>query len=131
MEWHHKDIWTYRASTRTHVIEVVRWTDHHHRNRWNVYVYVYPAHPLFSRIDQAGYAKQAATAAMPLHGGPTSLRVHRRADGDVTSIEVGCDYSHLHDDQYYVAYTRDHAGQVFRDAEQLDAWMTQQLAEVL
>lgn len=92
-------------------------------HRWCVYVYVYPTHPIFPRF-RGEKTSQPALDGMPLHAGCTYLQRHYRA-GKITSIEVGCDYNHYGDEHFGIYATPDQAGEVFRDAEALFAWMNQ------
>lgn len=85
------------------------------RNRWNVYAYIYPGHPFFSEMQDEQGAMQKA-AYMPLHGGCSYTTIHRRWDGSVSSVQVGCDYNHAFDDYH----TLDTEGRsIMRDAQQL------------
>lgn len=94
--------------------------------QWCIYLYLYPAHPAFPLVDQAGSMSQDLFDELPLHGGCTYFRTHLYGPAEVpwkhegtASVEIGCDYSHLHDDDY----TRDEDGAaVFADAEALLAF---------
>lgn len=79
-------------------------------HHWTMYAYIYPKHPLFARLRTSGERHelmyQDAANDLPLHGGPTYFMVHRvDGQGDISSVEVGCDYQHqhLHDDMYSMA----------------------------
>ena len=41
------------------------------------------------------------------------LRWHRNEDGEPTSVQVGCDFNHLHDDAFSFYETREDAHEVF------------------
>lgn len=89
-------------------------------NRWNVYAYIYPSHPHFGNFSGDDWYQDAAMD-MPLHGGPTFF-MWNRTSGSQT-VQVGCDYCHLHDDSYERASTREEAYGVFDDAERLFRWL--------
>ena len=91
-------------------------------NRWAVYAYIYPKHPHFAAFD-GPRLWQDATSALPLHGG-CSLLEYPMYEGKVTSVKVGADYHHLHDDFTNCASRAD-AWEVFRDADELFARLQQ------
>lgn len=122
-EWQHKDLWVLRH--KDFAVEVSRHVAQAHEelglgpNRWCVYVYVYPTHPLSGLIDLNGGTWQDALANLPLHGGCSFFRVHKKFSGKVTSVQIGCDYNHYGDDRYSHMATKAEASSVFRDAEEL------------
>jgi hypothetical protein len=126
-EWKHKDLWVLRH--KNFAVEVSRHIAQAHEelglgpNRWCVYVYVYPDHPLFESIDLNSGVWQDALANFPLHGGCSFFRVHQKFKGAVTSVQIGCDYNHYGDDRYSHMATKAKASSVFRDAEELFNWM--------
>ena len=71
---------------------------------------------------------QDATSVMPLHGG-ASLLEYPMYEGKVTSVKVGADYHHLYDDDYTHYATKEDAGSVFDDAEELFRWLTNRAAK--
>lgn len=87
-------------------------------HRWNVYAYIYPGHPRFAKFDGPAMFQPAANA-LHLHRGPSFLKWHRDDNMQVTSVQVGSDYNHLHDGAFTLAETPEQAAQVFSDAEQL------------
>ena len=89
-------------------------------NRWAVYAYIYPAHPHFAKFDGPRIYQDAANE-MPLHCG-ASLLNYPMYDNKVTSVQVGADYHHLHDDFTHYA-TQDDAREVFADADRLFDWL--------
>jgi hypothetical protein len=129
--YRHKDVWTRRGTG--FAIEVSRHEGtpiiaDEGPHRWAVYAYVYPEHPHFAAF--AGEEMfQPATQALPLHAYPSFFRVHRDNDGEVCSYQVGADYHHLHDEHYTRMATREDAGVVFRDADELWEWMSQRAKE--
>jgi len=127
MEWKHKDLWISRH--KDFVVEVSRHVVQIHEeldlgpNRWCVYVYVYPTHPLSGSIDLSGGVWQDALANLPLHGGCSFFRVHQQFKGEATCVQIGCDYNHYRDDHYTHMATKEEASSVFQDAEELFVWM--------
>lgn len=122
-EWSHKDEW--KRQGRGFCVVVSR-----HQigesfgngpNGWCIYAYIYPEHPHF-RMFEGSAIWQQATECMPLHMGCSYLDYPMR-DGKVTSVQVGCDYNHLHDEHYTHCATKDEAWSVFDDAEDLFKWL--------
>lgn len=125
-EWDHKDEW--RKFGRGFMVIVSR---HNARSsldldegphRWCVYAYIYPKHPYFARFNGPHMWQEAATR-MPLHGYP-SLLEYPMYDGKITSVKVGADYNHLHDDRFTHYATQDDAAEVFSDADELFVWLS-------
>lgn len=119
--WKHKDTWTRKG--KHFAVEITRHSvalepiGDEGTQRWCVYGYIYPQHPLFAKFE-GDSIHQVATQDLPLHCGCTYLRWHRDHDGSVCSVQVGADYNHLHDEQYTHAPTLADSG-VERDANQL------------
>lgn len=129
-DWKHKDVWVKRGKDFS--VEVSRhevgYVDEFRRmgpHRWCVYVYIYPEHPFFPRFGLAEDEKYQPNAVgyLPLHGGCTFYQAHRDRDGKITSYQVGADYAHLHDEWYMECATKEDAGAVFADAEDLRTYM--------
>lgn len=129
VEWKHKDLWHRRG--KDFLVEVSRHTVEGARDlgphRWCVYAYVYPEHPHFAAFAGDSMMQWAAQE-MPFHGGPLSgasyLRNHRNDKGEVTAVQVGGDYNHLHDDRFTWYDALEMASEVFNDAETLFQWLT-------
>jgi len=132
MDWKHKDMWSIRG--KDFMVQVSRHAepsreessgcfDAEGPHRWCVYAYIYPKHPHFAAF-KGNDLWQEATGVLPLHAGCSFLTYHRRDSGDVTSVQVGCDYNHLHDNEYTQHATKEEAWEVFVDAEQLVARLT-------
>ncbi len=122
-EWSHKDEWKRYGKDFCVVIsrhEIGTYFDNG-PNGWCIYAYLYPAHPHFAKFEGRDIW-QAATECMPLHGGCTYLD-YPMSDGKVTSVKVGCDYNHLHDEHYTHCATKDEAWDIFDDAEDLFNWL--------
>ena len=127
--WDHKDEW------RKHGTDFLVTISRHNQpsmdqfdgvNRWAVYAYIYPKHPHFANFD-GPHMWQEASGAMPLHGG-CSLLEYPMYEGKVTSVKVGADYHHLHDDFTHYATPQD-AYEVFADADRLFDWLEARKAE--
>jgi hypothetical protein len=86
-------------------------------NRWNVYAYIYPAHPHFAAFD-GPHMWQDASNLLHFHGGPSYL-ARPMYEGKVSCIKVGSDYNHLNDDYYSHLSTAQEASSVFEDANEL------------
>lgn len=86
-------------------------------NRWCVYAWFYRKHPRF--LSFSGPSLFQPATAIGIHGGCSLLRYHRNDAGEVTAVQVGADYNHLHDWKYTQHATPEDAYQVFEDAEQL------------
>jgi hypothetical protein len=85
---------------------------------WNVYAYIYPSHPRFAFFSGPDMWQPAANA-LAFHGGPSMLRWAYDDTHKPTSVQVGSDYGHLHDDRFGHYETPKDAYEVFRDAERL------------
>lgn len=122
-DWTHKDIW--KRPGRRFLIEISRHSvdvyEGEGAHRWAVYAYIYPKHPHYANFS-GDEMWQDAASAMPCHSYPSYFRRHK-IDGKVTSIQVGWDYNHLHDDQYTHMATADDAGSIFYDANRLFDWL--------
>ncbi len=100
-------------------------------HRWCVYAYIYPSHPHFEAFDGTENMWQDAATVLPMHGGPSLLRVHtKHPDHAIASYQVGADYNHLHDDEYTHMANEIEATRVFRDADELFDWLSAKAQEV-
>ena len=121
-KWEHKEEWwkkgkEYLVVVRRHRAVVPdKFNLGHHR--WAVYAYIYPDHPLFGNF-QGPEMFQPAANSLPLHCGPSLLTWHYKDDGKATSVQIGADYSHLHDEHFAFCETPEDASEVFTDAENL------------
>lgn len=127
-DWKHKDMWTREG--KNFIVQVSRHSvnvedpacyDSDHGQRWCVYAYIYPKHPHFAKFEGPNIW-QDATSIMPLHAG-CSLLKYPMYDGKVTSVHVGCDYNHLHDERFTQMKTQADAYSIFRDADELYDWL--------
>jgi len=87
-------------------------------NRWFIYCYIYPKHKLFDKFNGSGMWQDSAVE-LPLHGGPSYLKWHYDDDGLKTSVQVGCDYSHLYDEEFSFFDNLENNYEVLNDAEKL------------
>ena len=92
-------------------------------NRWFVYAYIYPSHPLFQLIE-AENIFDPVLGSLTLHGGCTYNSWCRDSSGKVISKKIGCDYQHEWDN--YGDYDEKDVGVIFYDAEilcqELENW---------
>jgi hypothetical protein len=130
--WNHKDEWRFSGRDFSVVVsrhevapDKISNTGIH---RWCVYAYLYPKHPHFKNVEGSSIY-QNATEVMPLHGGCSLIRFHKEAEAEINSIQVGCDYNHLHDDRFCDYETKEEAAEVFRDADELITWLTEREAK--
>jgi hypothetical protein len=122
-DWKHKDEW--RKSGTNFTIKVSRHLEDPSiinddgGNCWCIYVYFYPKHPRFKEFDDSGRLWQEA-ANIGFHGGCSFLQNHVDAiSGEVTSIQIGCDYNYLYDVEYTHYKTKEDASGIFYDAQDL------------
>ena len=128
-DWRHKDEWKKDGNgfliviSRHTVTPPKGWTTPEGPHRWCVYAYIYPGHPHFAKFSGPEMWQDAATC-MPMHGGPSLLRWHYDDNGKPVSVQVGCDYNHLHDDDYTHLGSSGEAWSIFNDADELHQWLT-------
>lgn len=126
-EWKHSDSWRMRGTD--FMVEVYHYTeqvrdatswygDGEGPHRWNVYAFIYPTHPHFAAFVRGEGMWHEAGSMLGFHGG-VSLLEFPQYDDKVTSVKVGCDYNHLHDDAYTRMEKREHAVEIFEDAANL------------
>ena len=125
----HKETWSRRGEG--FLIEVVRWETMPKKKYeelkvkcsldtgcfiWNVYCYIYPKHPLFSKLEKEDMFDCPIDN---FHGGCTFSKWHRDADGGITVKQYGCDYNHYQDDRFTQIENPERAYEVFHDAGEL------------
>lgn len=128
-EWRHKDEWTKRGAN--FLVKVSRHADAGFdvvngevvrtgrvENKWCVYAFIFPKHPHFPKFEGPSLWQDAASF-FDWHGGCSYLEYHRVSAEVISSVQVGCDYNHLHDDHYLDMATQEDAASVFRDADEL------------
>lgn len=119
-KWDHADRW--RTRKKDFMIEVCRWGlglgTPYSKNVWNVYVYLYEGHRLFDRASRCNDTSDAYPL-IEMHGGITYFRKHFDGNQKITSIQIGCDYAHAWDESYEEMTTKDEAGPIFHDAQQI------------
>ena len=87
-------------------------------NHWCIYAYIYSNHPSLE-LFTSDEIYQNATESFPFHGGCSFVRRNYNSEGEVVSVQVGCDYNHYRDDDYLTMSTIEEAGSIFYDAEKL------------
>jgi hypothetical protein len=111
---------TWRYISTLFAVDVVHWHETYStEHRWNVYVYIYPGHPLFERIESADFCD----GFLPLHGGVSYHKWLYDSTGAVICKKIGSDYQHAHDSRFKGYSTEDEAWEVFKDAEVLIQFM--------
>lgn len=119
--WRHVDVWHRKG--KDFLIEIRRHSAHvaefesEGPNRWCVYAYIYPKHPHFAAFSGSSIFQDAG-AQLHFHRGPSYLE-YPMYEGKVTSVKVGADYHHLHDERFTHYVTAADAREVFDDAEEL------------
>lgn len=101
---------TWKKSFKDFAVGYKRWEDkpldpYDGPYKWNVYVYIYPSHPLFQKFTPDTKLHQASLPG--LHGGASRFWTNWRKNTvtgelEVCSYEIGSDYGHYRDD-----YTHD------------------------
>jgi hypothetical protein len=123
--WEKKDEWWAHGKNFLVVVkrhELTRTDEWEGPHRWAVYAYVYPKHRHYANF-KGEHMWQPAASCMPFHGYPSLLRWHYDERGEPTSVQVGADYNHLHDDRFTRDATKEDAHEVFADAEELFRWL--------
>ena len=93
-------------------------------NHWTMYVYIYPGHRLFARMEEveSGASYGEATDSFPFHGGCTYFERSYDSAGNLRHAQVGCDYQHYRDERFSHYHTKEEAAEVFSDADDLLAY---------
>jgi hypothetical protein len=125
--WNKKDLWStrgkdYMVQISRHTVDTSSYAPHEGVNRWAVYAYIYPKHRHFGRFEGSDMWQDAASV-LPLHAGPSYLRIHRDEEGNITSYQVGADYYHMYDDRFADYADLEDAYEVKRDAQELFDWL--------
>jgi hypothetical protein len=128
-EWRHKDVWTKRE--KNFLVQISRHSNKQYalingefkytdidENKWCLYAFIYPHHPLFEKFDGRDFWQEAC-GFFEWHGGCSYLEYLRDSEGKIVSVQVGCDYNHYQDDHYLEMATKDEARSVFMDADRL------------
>lgn len=134
-EWAHKDEWSRRG--KDFLVKISRHSaprfDYDESllkmvplgvdNKWCLYAFIFDKHPHFQKFE-GDSMWQSASDFFDWHGGCTFLEYHRGKNLAIGSVQVGCDYSHLHDDRFLEMATKEDAEIVFRDADDLFETLT-------
>lgn len=86
-------------------------------NRWFIYVYLYPKHPLFegnSRSDE-----YSSETGINFHCGCTYKDRMFDSNGNIKCVKIGCDYVHYGDDIYSEIDVSDTHNFIKSDAEEI------------
>jgi hypothetical protein len=116
MEWKKFDEW--RKKGNGFLVSVLYTKSDVEENRWFVYAYIYPNHPLFEKLTEE-VILSPETRVFNFHGGCTFAQWHRTANNVIASKKYGCDYNHYGDDEYLCMETPEAAREIFEDAEAL------------
>lgn len=100
-------------------IQVVNWV-RRPPNRWNVYAYIYAAHPLFCKLNRRDAAIQPRLSELPLHGGPSLWKWHTTDSAELATFQIGSDYMRDGDERFEdIGPDGGIPPQILRDAEEL------------
>jgi len=100
LKWH-SETWELRGKNFT--VEIKHWKHarytHEHEiepevNRWNVYAYIFPKHPIFNEINEKLFDNDIGGV---FHCGLSYNTWKYDEDGQITCKQLGSDYQHLHD----------------------------------
>ena len=120
-KYQYKEEWERRS--KLFVIVVCRWSYVGSRkNNWNIYCYIFPEHPLFKTLIES----TVYSPPIDFHGGCTYFKWFRNEQGEVTSKQYGCDYSHYGDESFDNYMTPEQASEVFYDAEELFRFLSEE-----
>ncbi len=116
-KWEHKDEW--KQSGNGFLVVVTRhWTtsisygEEGMVNRWCVYAYIYPSHPLFKvACEKSG--NEEPLIGLPFHGGISLKRLHFNEKHEITAVQLGADYGHCGDERFEQYRTKEDACVVF------------------
>ena len=130
-EWKHKDEWRKNGkgfcvvvSRHEVTLDMSGSSPDKGIHRWCIYAYIYPTHPHFKLFDvEKGMFEQPDYR---MHWGLSFFHAHRNDKSEICSIQIGCDYDHLHDDHYTTLATKEAAVSVFNDADDLYAQLEQE-----
>ena len=109
-----KHIW--KTEGKSFTVEVHNFKRNDHKNKWNVYAYLYPKHRLFDAITNESLFDYGVS--LPLHCGASYHVWHYDKHGKVLSKQIGSDYMYLHD-CFEHCKTPKQAYEVFADADKL------------
>ncbi len=127
----HVEKQSWKHSGKNFEVEICHWvlnnvelelSDYVQENRWNVYAYIYPKHPLFNEIVRESIFDYGIN--LPLHCFASCHYWIYDAKGTVVCKKIGSDYSHLHDDCFGKYKNKEEAWRVFKDADVLTAHLS-------
>ena len=108
------------------LVEVKRWRPGYGENIWNIYVYLYPKHPLFEKSEDG-----ICNSQIDFHGGCTHSWFSYDKDGDARVKEYGCDYAHYGDGRFGRMKTKEDAYEIFNDAREIYEYLSNHIVEVV
>lgn len=123
----HKDVYTRRKGI-LFTIEICRLSVEDYdpykefsrgENRWFVYAYLYPNHPLWEFLKEKSTDNPSWLFNLNVHGNMSYYSVWKDVKCNVTSYELGWDYNHPGDDRFTYYKTPEEARSVFCDADRL------------
>lgn len=125
-KWKHKDTWSMRGEGCA--VEVCHWNfyaenmqEYRVNHKWNIYLVVGKKHPLYKTLSEHTGSDFDVPIPFDMHGGVTYFDNNTK-DG---YVKVGCDYSHYMDDYYNEAATPEAVPDIFAEAEQMLAVITE------
>ena len=104
LDWKKKEIHLLREEG--FCIEIVHWTSPPYpqlgtgANHWNVYVYLFPTHPLLKTLHGSSSHDYDRVDELPFHRGCTWYEPSYDKDGKLKSVCAGSDYSHAGDEEF-------------------------------
>ena len=113
-DWKKFDEWWKRG--KNFLVTVVHTKNTEEENKWFVYFYVYPEHPLFEKLTKESIYSPGLEKVY-LHGGCTFSSWYCSTGGTIESKKYGCDYLHLGDERYEAMECAEDAHGIFTDAE--------------
>ena len=84
--------WNYANYNKKYMVQIKTWNRGSEENKWNVYCYLYPGHPLCNSADAQSILNDY------FHWGITFEHIRREGNGIITTVQLGSDYEHLDDD---------------------------------
>ena len=138
MELKQRDVVYWDARGKNFSVEIVHWKvdytgSDQGSHRWNIYAYIHPGHPLY---EEESKSISYWETSIDFHGGATfkqfivnehisivpapknkyGIESTYKSEEKIT-VKIGCDYSHLGDDEY--SFASELPYQVEQDAKEL------------
>lgn len=108
----YQERWFTKEEGKPFCVEVRRWC-RDEKNRWNVYVHLFPGFPGFDKF------KEGLMVRIPvsMNWGNTYCKWDRDKDGNVLCKTYGSDYMHINQDRFEEYANKESAWEVFEDAK--------------